>query len=441
MAARQKTKMRPKVLSKGARRGSSRTEIKKEADDQVLPEFLPPAAMGTHMTTQDLGDCFRNLKLRRDWSNFVPANLGSQPALDSAVKALVIGLKARELDDSIAWQNSLQYSALAMRQLRNQLDSTDRSLLTVALLRTFDAMETKPVTGDAHLIGMAAIMRARPPQDNPSPLAQSILYGFAQPMFQIFSSLGEVHPLDGTKYEHEGLGAFPGGKDIITFRLRNITFKLFVGLPQLTLRLRRLYRDRMAGMPVKVTSSLSARAASLLSLRDDGAEDAILRRVSLRRTEDLQLRPILGWCYKYTDFDDVQVAVLYWTTRLTATQLGLVLHQLRDITESRLYQATAVEKHLDERERAIANVLMSWQTIRSYRVHVSSVTSVLLLLWGALRNMAVFRGMSAMFVRSYVLRQAQNHLMDTGAVIDEAFMDLNSAISFPGLQECFKTGS
>ena len=61
-------------------------------------------------------------------------------ASDSVVKAIVKAHQFRITRDTRVYEQSLNYQAFAVRQLRKTLDVSEASLLTVALLSMYEEM-------------------------------------------------------------------------------------------------------------------------------------------------------------------------------------------------------------------------------------------------------------------------------------------------------------
>ncbi|KAK5120845.1 hypothetical protein LTR85_005912 [Meristemomyces frigidus] len=143
-------------------------------------------------------------------------------------------------------------------------------------------------------------------------------------------------------------------------------------------------------------------AQELWELRDPGAENEVLHRVSLVPTEDPADREVMAYSYLFKTDDELEAAGLYWQTRLMVIKLQTTLRIMQAVQSfgGRMDIATDHEGYasletVTEQTRLVANLIMCWQAGSKPAALGRDMMQSLVVIWGALADRADFRTMPA----------------------------------------------
>jgi hypothetical protein len=271
-----------------------------------------PYSDETELSTQ-LAHSFENLDLQRAWFAYVPWYVGEHKGVDSAAKAVIL-----------AWRNrtslpvaGMRHYANAIQELRTSLDSSDLSLLCVALMANFETVTTaSPLPMYAHGEGLAAIIKARSKGFHTSEVARAVLYTFSDELFRLACKNNIPHPLDNTRHRNLEPPSRTTSRDEAVMSLRRTGFRLFVRLPRLISSFRAWQTQIEQGEMVHVPGSLVLLARELLDSRNSQAEDQLLHRIALVQTRDAVTRRIMPYSFGFNYLSEVEAIGLYWEARL-----------------------------------------------------------------------------------------------------------------------------
>lgn len=184
----------------------------------------------TELSTQ-LAHSFGNLDLQRAWFAYVPRYVGENKAVDSAVRAVIIAWRNRRGDTLPA--SGVRHYAHAIQELRTSLDSSDLSLLCVALMANFETVTTAAaIPPYPHIQGLTAIINARPRGFHKSEVARAVLYTFSDELFRLACARNTPHPLDTPRHRDIEPPSRTASRDEAILSLRRTGFRLYVRLPR-----------------------------------------------------------------------------------------------------------------------------------------------------------------------------------------------------------------
>lgn len=391
---------------------------------------------------QQLTYSFVNLGIQRSWFTHVPACIGKSKALDSAASAVIGAWRYRATGNDFALKIGNRYYGEALQELRASLDNSDLTLMAVALLANFeDVLVPEESSIFAHAQGLSAIIRSRS-KDHPfSDVARAIFYPSADVLFHLACSLGISHPLDEPQYR-DSTPPLSNVTNPSIQPLRLIFFKLYVRLPRLVKKVRICQQRLRAGLAPKFESALAI-ATELLSIRDDVSETKLLHHVRVIKTASPATKALMPFSFDFASFMEMTALAFYWETRLLLVSLTLIILNLPispsdDTPDFQQTVAHAAQSSLfdtkqleDERERYVANIIMTWQYALPSPALKRALMQALLFMWGAVSGMGEFRKQSTESVRQWLLLQASIVSEGTNEIVaTEEFMNKNCTVWF-----------
>lgn len=331
------------------------------------------------------------------WFTLVPARIGHNDAVDSAVKAIIKADHLAAGRTNVSEDSCLSSYGRAITSLRDGMaksTSDDDMLCTVALLVTFErsfSWTSAPLR--SHLHGIVAIFMAHaktPNKKPPSEMQRAIMYSFTAAVGFIAPCIMETpSPLEFPRY----LDAEPVlfGKDKISSSaqsiasLRKISFQLFIRLPRLVMLVRKL-QTSFEQDDVKTALRL---ASELQQLHDSDAENEILHHVTVQKAEPRPGEEVMSYVMLFHTVPEFEAANHYWSTRLFLLRLSWRLNALFPTK----YQDHGLKMKADleaEISRIAANVLMAypWALTRG-EIAYSSAVLCLVGIWGCLDDFDV----------------------------------------------------
>ena len=197
-------------------------------------------------------------------------------------------------------------------------------------------------------------------------------------------------------------------------RLRKVAHKLFICLP----RLMRDVRALKAGDSQMLSVALKL-ADALMLFEDREAEDWLLHRVALTKTTDKEDHGIVPFSFMFRGVSEMDVAILYWQTRLMILRLHAILKQRENNNNA---PAPASKEEL----RFAKNILMSWQYADASKPFGGmSMTLALLAAWGALRYEGSVGGLSSNKLRVWIWRAISRSFLSW--IFGETAADMDAA--------------
>lgn len=324
-----------------------------------------PYSDETELSTQ-LAHSFENLDLQRAWFAYVPCYVGAHKGVDSAAKAVIL-----------AWRNrtnlpvaGMRHYAQAIQELRISLDSSDLSLLCVALMANFETVATAAVNPMyTHGEGLVAIIKARPKGFNTSEVARAVLYTFSDELFRLAVRNNTPHPLDNPQHRNMEPPSPTTSRDEAVLSLRRTGFRLFVRLPRLISTFRAWRAQIENGEMVHVPESLLLLARELLDSRNCEAEDQLLHRVGVLQTRDASTRKLMPYSFAFNYLSEVEAIGLYWEARVITVSICIRMCILEDSVQFGLGSTPRADfgssvdfsKAKDEKQSSLSNIMMSWQ--------------------------------------------------------------------------------
>ena len=446
-----KTQSEPRELTRGKfnealqnEKESFETEVEKHGQTGSLwilkhanARLHSPMCDEAQLSTQ-LAHSFDNLDLQRAWFAYVPRYVGENKAVDSAAKAVIIAWRNRA-QDSLP-PAGVKHYANAIRGLRDSLDTSDLSLLCVALMANFESVTTaRPLPMYEHIQGLAAIINARSKGFQTSEVARAVLYTFSDELFRLACLRNTPHPLDDDRHRNIDPPSRTTSKDDTVLSLRRTGFQLFVRLPRLISGFRAWQEQIDRGFMVHVPEKVLLLARELLDLRNKDAEDQILHRVALRQTKEKQAREFMTYSFAFDSLSEVEAIGLYWEARLLIVSICMRIRTLESCVQIALGSSPRKERGSnenvtrakEEKQSCLANLIMCWQYILSTPVVAKDSIQVLLVLWGAIADLEKFRHHSIASIQAWILEQTRAIFRDYPSQnVDVDFMDRESGILF-----------
>ena len=268
-----------------------------------------PSSEETELGTQIVHSLGGTLDLQRAWFAHVPRYVGEHKGVDAAAKAVILAWRHR----TGLPVDGMKHYAQAIQQLRTSLDSSDFSLLCVALMANFETVATAAVTPMyTHGEGLAAIIKARPKGFHKSEVARAVLYTFSDELFRLACYKNMPHPLDTPRHRNLEPPSRTPSRDEAVLALRRTGFRLFVRLPRLISSFRAWQAQINRGEIEHVAESLVLLARELLDARNSEAEDKMLHRIGLVQTKDADTKKLMPYSFGFNCLSDVEAIGLYW---------------------------------------------------------------------------------------------------------------------------------
>jgi hypothetical protein len=162
-----------------------------------------------------------------------------------------------------------------------------------------------------HLQGLAAIIKARPKGFQTTDAGRAVLYTFIDELFRLARHTGMPHALENSRHRNLEEPPRTTPRDEPVLSLRRTAYRLFVRLPRLISN-SRVWREQIErGEIVHVPESVLLLARELLEIRNEEAEDQLLHRVSLVRTEDFETRMLMSYSFEFNSFSEMEAIGLY----------------------------------------------------------------------------------------------------------------------------------
>ena len=184
-----------------------------------------------------------SLQLQSSWSDFVPCCFGQSKNIDLAGQAVIAAYRYKRQTGSSPVQLPYRRYGDALANLRNSIDTSEESLITVNLLSLFEVIMGMHTNAEfSHRYGVEKILLSHKDPDGPSEIVRSVLYTYWDRRFRAPVAMGTVSPFEDPYW----LDADPVSHITMSpemFRLTKLTNKLLIRLPRLILLVRQLSSD------------------------------------------------------------------------------------------------------------------------------------------------------------------------------------------------------
>jgi hypothetical protein len=403
-------------------------------EDLIVCDANPLLSLAPH--SERLGQILLDLREGSSWEIYVPSRIGHCDKVDVTAEALSLAYQARKglVPVAAAYQ---QYS-LALVTLRQSIDTSDDSLMAVALLAFFESLMSVYSTSHlSHRSGIEKILLARrleglcPTEFERAMVFEDWSYRNRAPIARgIPSPLDDPYWLDMDPPELLATSS-------AVLRLQKIVNQLLIRTPKLVSWVRALRGNARPCKPSRSTTMESAveLVCGLLQLEDEDAESEILHRVSVKETMNNLDRAIVRHSFSYQEFKDCDAAVAYWRARMDVLRLGLTICRLQ-----RSSRASSLPLPLDEDDlkdginRCLTNIFMSREYFLSHTIfgQLRMIGETSPSCWGALSCFDEWHGLEIAFVRSWILKRFNEMWSQWQGKLNPKAMDETSEVLVGG---------
>ncbi len=281
--------------------------------------------------------------------------------MDKTFRALVLAAKNIRGTPGITTEMCFRALGVALSAIRTAVSKTngpasDSLMVASAILVGVDIMMSSRMAPHAlHLEGVATVVKHNAHTSALSHMGQRIADWMYSELALLACVRGVACGLEDVALRHYLSVEY--AIDHHKMRLQACGNRLFVGLPRLAMLLRSI-RDKGDGSATteEVVSSLSL-ATELLQLYDTNAQNDLLHKVHVRKTQ----RPEGAAVSKYSFFfDSVELcddAAVYWQGRLWLLRLWLRIRVIAGARTDRDLEPTVVQMK-EEARRLVTNICM-----------------------------------------------------------------------------------
>lgn len=361
---------------------------------------MPPST--TERLSLRLAKTLGELGLDNAWYSFAPGMLGQNYAVDAAARAIVFVKASSHQQTAPNQAAGFALYRSAVESLRTSLDTSDFSLMTTGLLGLYETLRKEHIIAlHTHAKGICAIVSARSELGKAiTPVMRAAIYENSFMTFQQPIVNGRPSPFDRPEWlELDPAGVRPLSPSII--RLSKLSHQRMLKLPGLVATVRIIRESALPSRSILV-SALDV-ADELLALKDDRAEDVILRKVTFWPDADDDDNPVGVRSFLFESADARDVMLMYWANRLMILKLCLVLGRVRGHSDSFPVLTFDIPKLEAEQERLIMCSLMCWH-------HGFGRINVFEILWSALMGRERVRTFSAQDIRDWISRKHREQM-------------------------------
>ncbi|KAK0902817.1 hypothetical protein LTR57_019517 [Friedmanniomyces endolithicus] len=295
------------------------------------------------------------------WYRELPVRVGYDSVMDKTFRALVLAAKNIRGTPGITTEMCFRALGVALSAIRTAVSKTngpasDILMVASAILVGVDIMMSSRMAPHAlHLEGVATVVKHNAHTSALSHMGQRIADWMYSELALLACVRGVACGLEDVALRHYLSVEY--AIDHHKMRLQACGNRLFVGLPRLAMLLRSI-RDKGDGSATteEVVSSLSL-ATELLQLYDTNAQNDLLHKVHVRKTQ----RPEGAAVSKYSFFfDSVELyddAAVYWQGRLWLLRLWLRIRVIAGARTDRDLEPTVVQMK-EEARRLVTNICM-----------------------------------------------------------------------------------
>lgn len=327
-----------------------------------------------------------DLYLHKCWCAFVPSRLGVYNSLDAVAEVFRTAriYHAGGRQDTVVLALALRSYSKAASKIQLALDDdrerfSDGVLLALALLSLCEIMLKNSREAYAtHYSGIAALLLSRPAGVEMTDVSRTILFAMWDRNSRLPCTQGTPSPFD----EERWLQQDPAGQTTLPIdaaRIRKLSHQLLIKLPRLIAMVRHA-RTNWQEAATADTADTADLAKRLLILEDEHAENLLLHRLGVVKTDDPFDRAVVSFSFEFHSPEDLTAAIMYWKARLMLVRLCQILLEMGIISSGEVdFQ------HLNTQQRRMAkNVIMSWQYACSRGLFgVVTLPQALVAVWGA----------------------------------------------------------
>lgn len=391
------------------------------------PALIQLSSSAESRLCQELSWALDNLHLRRSWYAFLPARLVAGQAPSSAARAIIKAHQYRFLGDPNLYMESVRYHARAVTDLRNSLDVSDESLMTVGMLMLYeDITRMEHRNWNMHQQAIVDLLLARPKGYPMTDFTRSMIYSIWDRRRQP-SEMGSPSTFEESRWmDLEPVWATSVLPARIV-KLRKLAHQMMIRIPRLTAYVREIRScdtDDTSDVFESIIEEAVAFGQHMLMLEDKEGDNAILHRVRVVRTNDTRDRRIIPYSFDFESLDEMDTAILYWTYRLRVSQLCLQINLAisRQDPNSILPFLTADLE--DVSIRTATNLLMGSEYISAHGIILNRVISnIYFIVYETFKNLETFHGEPIAVVRTWLLEKFRNCTAGWPIVIDHKGME------------------
>lgn len=295
-------------------------------------------------------------KVEDQWFRHLPARVGYFPCLDLSVKATVTACALARKVPYVTSHDCYQALALALNALHVAMRNSDSMLddhvlASTALLAPFDGtIKHHGIPTRLHIEGLAAIIKGRPQNYPVSQLARDIVD------FQICDTAitacirGVPSPFENIPSAYYTIvsSEIAHGHRC---QLKSMGAELFVRIPRLIGLVRALRVQAPFSVNQELLSDAKKLCRELLMLRNRDSESFVFETAQLS-SEGNVVSSILGQCLYFTDVEDYEALMYYWSNRLCLLRLERYLQVFCANKKLQLEDSALVDNAADHSHEA-----------------------------------------------------------------------------------------
>ncbi|KAK1050418.1 hypothetical protein LTR74_017027, partial [Friedmanniomyces endolithicus] len=295
------------------------------------------------------------------WYRELPVRVGYDSVMDKTFRALVLAAKNIRGTPGITTEMCFRALGVALSAIRTAVSKTngpasDSLMVASAILVGVDIIMSSRMAPHAlHLEGVATVVKHNAHTSALSHMGQRIADWMYSELALLACVRGEACGLEDVALRH--YLSVDHAIDHHKMRLQACGNRLFVGLPRLATLLRSI-RDKGDGSATteEVVSSLSL-ATELLQLYDTNAENDLLHKVHIRKTQRLEDAAVSKYSFFFDSVELYDDAAVYWQGRLWLVRLWLRIRVIAGARTDRDLEPTVVQMK-EEARRLVTNICM-----------------------------------------------------------------------------------
>lgn len=366
------------------------------------------------------------LDLHDTFFAIIPSRIGTDKAIDSAANALIhlfADCRGDQTSEVLCTQKYAHAITLARESMcEESWRQSDAALLATFLLAFYEhkLRHEKRTFSDVHRNGMCALLvaHASSRRGQEAEVLRSLLYQAWNSSFRTPCIEGSASPFD----VQEILDLDPPLQLKLPpelARLRKIANQLVIRLPALIASVRRL---RQSDATNTLHNDVAKSAISLLALRDEDGESALLHRVKIVQTASES--PLSKSSFHFQQASEFKTAVFYWGARILICRISIALIRMGILVEDGNCSEAILRA---ENEQGATNMTMTWDfgqahgAILGRTILVPGYTFV----WGVLLDHDIFRGLPSAHIKAWLLTKI--HSFEGGMSLHVTEKELDNA--------------
>ncbi|KAK0894431.1 hypothetical protein LTR02_012313 [Friedmanniomyces endolithicus] len=325
------------------------------------------------------------------WYRELPVRVGYDSVMDKTCRALVLAAKNIRGTPGVTTEMCYRALGVALSAIRTAVSRTngpasDSLMVASAILVGVDIMMSSRMAPHAlHLEGVATVVKHNAHTSALSHMGRQIADWMYSELVLLACVRGVACGLEDVALRH--YLSVDHAIDQSKMRLQACGNRLFVGLPRLAMLLRSIREKGDASAAVgEILSSLSL-ATELLQLYDSNAENDLLHKVHVRKTQRPEDTAVSKYSFFFDSVELCDDAAVYWQGRLWLLRLWLRIRVIAGARSDRDMEPTVVQMK-EEARRLMTNICMCCEfamplgPCKRRRVFAHGVIT----LWGALHD-------------------------------------------------------